>query len=124
MGHGVHYQDENQNRRDAIDTTSLVSATHLPARLNPTENLKETRWELLGYGKLRLTADARIAALSLAADDGTQKVYTDGHVLTTRGLVVNGARLRAGVYTAAGTSWVSGSGSVTVSAGGFVLIVR
>ena len=120
----VVVSDANQNRRDAIDATSLVSATHLPARLNPTENLKDTRWELLGYGKLRLTADARIAALSLAADDGTKKVYTDGHVLTTRSLVVNGARLRAGVYDATGTSWVSGSGSVTVSAGGFVFVVR
>ena len=120
----VIVSDANQNRRDATDTTSLVSATHLPARLNPTENMKETRWELLGHGKLRLTADARIAALSLAADDGTQMVYTDGHVLTTRSLVVNGARLRAGVYDAAGTSWVSGSGSVRVSSGGFVFIIR
>ena len=112
--------------RVATDPDAVPSATHLPAKQagDSLPALKKTSWELSGNGAIRLTADVGIAALSLAADDGTQKVYTDGHVLTTRSLVVNGARLRTGVYTEAGSSWVAGSGSVTVSGGGFVLIVK
>ena len=112
--------------RVATNETAVASATHLPAKQNGDSSsaLRKTSWELSGNGAIRLTTDLYVAALSLAADDGTQMVYTDGHVLTTRSLVVNGARLRAGVYDAAGTSWVSGNGSVTVSGGGFVLVVR
>ena len=112
--------------RVATNETAVASATHLPAKQggDTSSALRKTSWELSGNGAIRLTTDLYVAALSLATDDGAQKVYTDGHVLTTRSLVVNGARLRAGVYDAAGTTWVSGTGSVTVSAGGFVLVVR
>ena len=112
--------------RVATNETAVASATHLPAKQygDSSSALRKSSWELSGNGAIRLTTDLYVAALSLATDDGAQKVYTDGHVLTTRRLVVNGARLRAGIYDAAGTTWVSGTGSVTVSAGGFVLVVR
>lgn len=121
----VIVSDANQNRRDATDPTSLVSATHLPARANPSEKLKETRWSLLGHGKLRLTADVRIASLSLAASDGSQCIYTDGHKLTVGSFVVGGVNRRYGVYTAAtDPGLIFGSGSIEVPSGGMVILVR
>ena len=48
------------------------------------------RSELSGRGALRLTADVTIGSLDLVSDDGTQKVYLDGHTLTTSSLTVNG----------------------------------
>jgi hypothetical protein len=87
--------------------------------------LKHTKWELSGHGAIRLTRDVQIASLSLAAADGTQKVYTDGFKLTTPALVVNGSRFRSGTYTAeTNPEFIVGDGSVTVGGSGFVVFVR
>jgi len=87
--------------------------------------LKHTKWELSGNGAIRLTRDVQIASLSLAADDGTQKVYTDGFKLTTPALVVNGSRFRSGTYTAeTNPEFIVGGGSVTVGGSGLAIFVR
>lgn len=101
------------------------AATHLPAKQDGDSMpvLKKTKWELSGRGAIRLTRDVQIASLSLAADDGTQTVYTDGFKLTTHALNVNGFNLR-GVYTKDNAAWVKGEGSVTVGGSGLVVFIR
>ena len=101
------------------------AATHLPAKQDGDSMpaLKKTKWELSGRGAIRLTRDVQIASLSLAADDGTQTVYTDGFKLTTPALNVNGFNLR-GVYTKDNAAWVKGEGSVTVGGSGLVVFIR
>ena len=84
--------------------------------------LKTTEWELSSHGAIRLTRDVQIASLSLATDDGTQMIYTDGHNLKTAVLYINGTRMR-GTYTKT-SSWVDGEGSVTVGGSGFAVFVR
>ena len=121
----VLVSDTNQNRRDPTDATSIISATHLPARQNPTENLRHSAWSLNGYGKIRLTANASIGGLSLSATDGTQCVFTDGYTLTTASLVVNGTRYRYGTYTAeTNPEFIKGDGSIVVGGSGFILMIR
>ena len=108
-------------------TETLVSATHLPARQNADSlsALKRTKWELSGHGAIRLTRDVQIASLSLSAEDGAQKVYTDGFKLTTPALVVNGSRFRSGTYTAeTNPEFIVGDGSVTVGGSGLAVFVR
>lgn len=121
----VLVSDTNQNRRDPTDTTSVISATHLPARQNPTESLRHSTWSLNGYGKIRLTANAVIGGLSLSAADGSQCVFTDGYTLTTTSLVVSGTRYPCGTYTAeTNPGLIKGDGSIIVAGGGFTVIVR
>lgn len=109
-------------------TETLVSATHLPASANPKEDLTVTQWELLANAKLRLTADAKIAALAIT-DTAAQKVFLDGHTLTVTTLTVNGKTLK-GTYTAAqlntacGAEVFAGEGSVLAGKFGFTIIVR
>lgn len=106
---------------------SIAPATHLPAMQNGDSmpELKHTKWELSGHGAIRLTRDVQIASLSLAAADGTQKVYTDGFKLTTPALVVNGSRFRSGTYTAeTNPEFIVGGGSVTVGGSGLAIFVR
>ena len=106
---------------------SVSPATHLPAMqdADSLSALKRTKWELSGHGAIRLTRDVQIASLSLASDDGTQKVYTDGFKLTTPALVVNGSRFRSGTYTAeTNPEFIVGGGSVTVGGSGFAVFVR
>ena len=103
---------------------SVSPATHLPAMqdADSLSALKRTKWELSGHGAIRLTRDVQIASLSLASDDGTQMIYTDGHNLKTAVLYINGTRMR-GTYTKT-VSWVDGEGSVTVGGSGFVVTIR
>ena len=103
---------------------AIPSATHLPAMQDGDSLavLKHTKWELSGHGAIRLTRDVQIASLSLATDDGTQMIYTDGHNLKTAVLYINGTRMR-GTYTKT-SSWVDGEGSVTVGGSGFAVFVR
>ena len=103
---------------------SVSPATHLPAMqdADSLSALKRTKWELSGHGAIRLTRDVQIASLSLATDDGTQMIYTDGHNLKTAVLYINGTRMR-GTYTKT-VSWVDGEGSVTVGGSGFAVFVR
>lgn len=109
-------------------TETLVSATHLPASANPTEDLKESRWELLDYGKIRLTADVKVAALTVT-DTAKQKVFLDGHTLRVSALTVGAQRLR-GMHTAAslnallGAEVFEGEGSVFCGGPGFAIIIR
>ena len=115
--------DTCSTRREPT-TETLMSATHLPAMQNGDSmpELKHTKWELSGHGAIRLTRDVQIASLSLAAADGTQMIYTDGHNLKTAVLYINGTRMR-GTYTKT-SSWVDGEGSVTVGGSGFAVFVR
>ena len=104
---------------------AIPSATHLPAMQDGDSLavLKHTEWELSGQGAIRLTRDVQIASLSLATDNGTQMIYTDGHNLKTAALYINGARLR-GTFTKDNAAWVDGEGSVTVGGSGFAVFVR
>ena len=120
------YGDNAAEWRVATDPDAVPSATHLPAKQDGDAllALKNTSWELGGNGAVRLTSDVSVAELSLAVGDGMQKVYTDGHTLTTKKLVVNGARLSSGVYDSTVAPWVSGEGSVVVSSGGITIVIR
>lgn len=103
------------------------AATHLPTKQNgdSISALKKTKWELSGRGAVRLTRDVQVASLSLASDDGTQTVYTDGFKLTTPILVVNGTRYRYGTYTATtNPEFIKGDGSIVVGGSGFILMIR
>ena len=121
------YGDEIQTWRVATNSAAVPSATHLPAKQNgdSISALKKTKWELSGHGAIRLTRDVQVASLSLSAEDGAQKVYTDGFKLTTPALVVNGSRFRSGTYTAeTNPEFIVGDGSVTVGGSGFAVFVR
>lgn len=112
--------------RVATNSAAIPSATHIPAKQNgdSISALKKTKWELSGHGAIRLTANAAIASLTLAADDGSQCVYTDGHKLTVRTFTINGEK-KKGVLTAADLPGIIvGEGSVEVSSGGFGVFIR
>ena len=112
--------------RVATNSAAIPSATHLPAKQNgdSISALKKTKWELSGHGAIRLTANAAIASLTLAEEDGSQCVYTDGHKLTVRTFTINGEK-KKGVLTAADLPGIIvGEGSVEVSSGGFGVFIR
>ncbi len=106
---------------------AIPSATHLPA-MQDTDSasaLRHSRWDLSGHGALRLTADARIASLSFDDNDGTQCIYTDGHTVSVKELVVDGDRKTLGTYSAADLPGVIvGSGSIVVEGSHTVIILR
>jgi hypothetical protein len=86
--------------------------------------LKTTHWELSGHGAIRLTADTRVYSLTLANDDGSQCVYTEGHTLRVNALTVAGTALH-GVHTAATLpSIVAGNGSVVVDDAVTVILLK
>ena len=106
---------------------SVAPATHLPAMqdTDTASALRHSRWDLSGHGALRLTADARIASLSFDDKDGTQCVYTDGHTVSVKELVVDGDRKTVGTYSAADLPGVVvGSGSIVVEGSHTVIILR
>ena len=122
-----HYGNGSATWRVATNSVAVPSATHLPAKqdADAPSSLKTTNWELSGHGAIRLTADVRVLSLSLAAGDGSQCVYTDGHVLTVKELTIAGATKRSGRYTAADLSGiVIGTGAVVVDVMPTVLFVR
>ena len=109
------------------DGDAIPSATHLPAMqdADSAAALRHSRWELSGHGALRLTRDVRILTLDVADDDGSQCVYTDGHVLTVKEMTIDGTRVRGGRYTAAELPGVVvGTGAVVVDFMPTMLIVR
>ena len=118
------YGDAVAAWRVATNETAVASATHLPAKQNgdAMSELRRSKWEISGHGAIRLTRDVQVASLSLAADDGTQMIYTDGHNLKTPVLFVKGARMR-GTFTKT-ADWVDGEGSVTVGGSGFAVVIR
>ena len=121
------YGNAEAEWRVATDPDAVPSATHLPAMQDADSPaaLRGTRWELSGHGALRLTADARLLSLSLAATNGSQRVYTDGHVLTVKELAVAGAAKRAGRYTAADLpNVIVGTGAIVVDVMPIVIMVR
>ncbi len=112
--------------RVATDPDALPSATHLPAMQNGDSPaaLKTTHWELSGHGAIRLTADTRVYSLTLANDDGSQCVYTEGHTLRVNALTVAGTALH-GVHTAATLpSIVAGNGSIVVDDAVTVILLK
>ena len=122
-----HYGNGPATWRVATDPDAVPSATHLPAKQDADSPaaLRGTRWELSGHGALRLTADTRVLSLSLAAGDGSQCVYTDGHVLTVKELTVAGAAKRAGRYTATDLpNVIVGTGAIVVDVMPIVIMVR
>ena len=105
---------------------AIPSATHLPAMQDgdAPAALKTTNWELTGHGAIRLTADCRVASLSLSATNGTQRVYTDGHTLRTSAFTAETKALH-GVQTAATLPGViMGTGSVVVDDSATLLLFR
>ena len=107
---------------------AVPSATHLPSMQggDVMSALKKTAWELSGRGAIRLTADARVASLTLASDGGDQRVYTEGHTLTVSRFTVNGLKVPYGVYTSADKPGIIiGDGAVEVrNSAGMAVYVR
>ena len=103
---------------------AVPSATHIPS-MEGGDVLSNVRWELSGHGALRVTKDVRTYSLSLASDDGSQCVYTDGKVLTVKELAIAGTTKRAGRYTAAELpNIVVGNGAIVVDFMPTVIVVR
>ena len=119
------YGTEDAPWRVATNPNAVPSGTHVPAKQDADASLSRARWELSGRGALRVTKDVRTYALSLASDDGSQCVYTDGHTMTVKDLVVAGDSYRAGRYTAAELPGiVVGTGAVVVDVMPLVILVR
>ena len=121
------YGDAVAAWRVAEDSEAVPSATHLPVKQGGDSKsaLKATKWEVSGHGAIRLTDDVRIAALEFANDDGSQKIYLDGHVLSVTTFSIAGVRLRSGTYTAADKPGIIvGEGSLAVGGSGFAIYVR
>ena len=107
------------------DASIPPAATHLPATAAAGEALNRSRWELAAAGALRVTRDVRIASLTVASGDCSQRVYTDGHVLTVRTLTVAGSVQHTGRYTAADLpNVVIGTGAIVVDVMPIVIMVR
>ena len=107
------------------DASIPPAATHLPATAAASEALNRSHWELAAAGALRVTRDVRIASLTVATDNGSQRVYTDGHVLTVKTFTVAGASKRAGRYTAADLpNVIVGTGAVVVDFMSTMILVR
>ena len=104
---------------------SVAPATHIPSMQDASDVLSRVHWELSGNGALRVTKDVRTYKLSLASDDGSQCVYTDGKVLTVKELAIAGTTKRAGRYTAAELpNIVVGNGAIVVDFMPTVIVVR
>ena len=105
---------------------SVAPATHIPSmEAGADDSLSRVHWELSGNGALRVTKDVRTYSLSLASDDGSQCVYTDGKVLTVKELAIAGTTKRAGVYTATELPGiVVGGGAIVVDVMPTVILVR
>lgn len=111
--------------RVAEAADAVPSATHLPAMQDADRSLVQTKWQLSGNGAIRLTANARISSLSVDNGNGTQCVYTDGHTLSVKELVVGDARKPTGTYTASDLPGVvMGSGSIVVEGHHTVVILQ
>ena len=106
---------------------AIPSATHLPAKLDAdsASALRHSRWEIYDNGAIRLTAEARIASLSFDDKDGTQCVYTDGHTVSVKELLVDGDRKTVGTYTASDLPGVIvGTGSIVVEGSHTIIILQ
>ena len=111
--------------RVAAAEDAVPSGTHLPAMQDTDRSLIQTRWQLVENGAIRLTADARIDSISFADDKGAQCVYTDGHTLSVKELVVGDKRKSTGTYRASNLPGVIvGSGSIVVEGGHTVILLR
>ena len=122
-----HYGNGPATWRVATDPDAAPSGTHLPAMqdADAPAGLRHSRWELSGHGALRLTQNVRILSLSLANDNGSQCVYTDGHELFVKELTIAGTTKRSGRYTAADLpNVIVGTGAVVVDVMPTVLFVR
>ena len=111
--------------RVAIDPGAVPSGTHVPSMQDATDVLSRVHWELSGHGALRVTKDVRTYALTLADDDGSQCVYTDGHTMTVKELTIDGASQHAGRYTASDLPGiVVGAGAVVVDQMPLLILFR
>ena len=111
--------------RVATDPDAVPSGTHIPSKQSGDTSLSRVHWELSGHGALRVTRDIRTYSLSLADNDGSQCVYTDGHTMTVKELSIGETSYRAGRYTAADLPGiVVGTGAVVVDFMPTVLFVR
>ena len=112
--------------RVATDTNAIPSATHLPA-MQATDApvaLRTTHWELSGHGAIRLTANCRVASLTIAESTGPQRVYTDGHKLRVNELTIAG-KAYDGTLTATDLPGVVfGNGSIVVDDATTLLLFR
>ena len=105
---------------------AIPSATHLPAMRDgdAPAALRTTNWELSGHGAIRLTADARVASLTLEATNGMQRIYTDGHTLRVNAFTAEGVA-KHGVHTADTLPGIIvGNGSVTVNDATTIILMR
>ena len=114
-----------------------TQATVLPGtgpRCDSVSRLKRMRLTVKEYGRAKLSASFRVAAVTL---DGADAVLDlNGQTLSTSSLVVNGVTFKRGTYTAAqiaekldaagvATTSVTGDGSVIVGGNrGFQIIIR
>ena len=108
----------------SADDSLPVAATHLPSKDVTGESLRASRWSLAAAGAIRLTADARVASLTIASGEGSQRVFTDGHTLRANALTVNGTPYH-GIQTADTLPGVIfGNGSIVVGDAMTVLLFR
>ena len=111
--------------RVATDPDAVPSGTHIPSKQGGDASLSRMHWELSGHGALRVTRDVRTYALTLAGDDGSQCVYTDGYTMSVKELTIGETAFRAGRYTAAELPGiVVGTGAIMVDMMPTVIVVR
>ena len=105
---------------------AIPSATHLPSMQDgdSAAALRTTNWELSGHGAIRLTADTKVASLTIAANDGSQCVYTDGHTLRVTALTVGGVALHGTQTASTLPGVVVGPGSVVVDDAVTIVLFR
>ena len=118
------YGNNEATWRVATNSVAVPSATHLPAKQDADADLTATRWELSGNGTIRLTADARIDALVMAATNGSQRVYTDGHVLKVASFRAGETEYKGTQTAATLPALVFGEGSVVVGNPAVVILLR
>ncbi|MGN1359104.1 MAG: hypothetical protein ACI4X9_01445, partial [Kiritimatiellia bacterium] len=102
---------------------SELPATHLPAKLNPTENLKATDWELANHARVRLTAPT-VRLRTLALQSGT-RILTENAILRVNSLTLDGVKQPAGTYTAESLpDYLSGPGTLLVGGSPTILMIQ
>ena len=111
---------------------SVIPATHLPAMANRGENLSKTAWLVLDNAKLRVTASARIASLTLASTASpvtaarTPCVFADDATLAVYSLTILGDSYGPGVYRAIDlpASILVGNGAIQVLTPATLIFLR
>lgn len=100
-----------------------VAATHIPS-MDRADNLSASTWRLADKGALRVTANTRVRSLILDNANGSQRIFLNGHTLTTSALAIGGTAVSPGTYTATDyPDILFGEGSVVVTEAATILLL-